>query len=136
MTSVIPTGRSHTTGCPVHPDPHQVVVSPPTVESPHMPPVVGNRQATDGSSVGIGPVPYQLRVGLPRNMVRPLTVPHGFFTVAAGTTSGGRTIVVVVPAVVAGLVCRGASVSGGPVEPTAATVVTGGIGAAAGPPSP
>ena len=57
--------------------------------------------------VGAGPVPYQLRVGFPRNIVKPVTLPQGRPTVKSGTTSaalsgnvvgGGSLVVVVVSA--------------------------------------
>ena len=101
MISVTPSGRSHTTGCPVHPLPHQDFVSPPTVDRPHP---ISKDQAIDGS-VGTGPVPYQVRLGLPRNWSRPSTGPsRAIPTVRASTKrangSSGSVVVVVVLVVV------------------------------------
>src|SRR5690606_37201623 len=95
MTSVTPSGRSQTTGWPVQPVPHHVVVSPPTVDWPHSPPDSGTLHRFSGSS-GTGPTPYQVRVGLPRNIVRPSTSPQGLPTIQSGTTSAGRSGSVVV----------------------------------------
>ena len=56
MTSVIPSGRSHTTGCPVQPLPHHTLGSFPTGDWPHIG-LSGNRQAIVGVRSGTGPVP-------------------------------------------------------------------------------
>src|SRR5690606_37991376 len=129
-TSVTPSGRSQTTGWPVHPDPHHVVVSPPTLDWPHMPPEGGYDHRVRGFS-GTGPVPYQVRVGLPRNIVRPVTSPQGRPTVQSGTTSAGRSGNVVVVELVVLVVVSGPSVDGTTRDEVEATVAVEGVVSAA-----
>ena len=65
---------------------------------PHIGAPSGNRHKTSRPS-GNGPVPWKVRVGLPRNIVRPVTSPQGWWTLVAGTRPGATVVVVVVVAV-------------------------------------
>lgn len=94
------------TGWPVQPVPDHTFASRPTGEEPDIG-LSGYRHNRSGGEVGTGPVPKNVRVGLPRNMVRPLTDPHGSYTESAVTTPVGRSngaVVVEVPSVPALLV--------------------------------
>ena len=63
------TSRSNTTGWPVQPVPHQTRVSPYSLDSPHIA-RPGYCHRVVGAD-GIGPVPWNERVGLPRNVSSP-----------------------------------------------------------------
>src|SRR4030067_1197777 len=62
---------SQTTGWPVQPFPHHVAVVPRSVEWEHIG-ASGNFHLLAGVA-GIGPDPYQVLVGFPRNMSTPCT---------------------------------------------------------------
>jgi hypothetical protein len=78
----------------------------PTGESPAIA-ELGYLQSCSGASVGTGPVPKKVRVGFPRNIVSPSTVPHGLKSDSAVTSPVGWGGSVVEVVEVGTVVCDG-----------------------------
>jgi hypothetical protein len=95
MSSVRPSSLSWTSGWPVHPVPDQVFGWFPTGDWPDIG-LSGYRHSRSGADAGTGPVPKNVRVGFPLNIVSPLTEPHCWKTDSAVTTPCGLCASVVV----------------------------------------